>query len=394
MKKLRGGLQGPLFYQRIVFVSCTLLLQITLTSISAYASSPISGFNPSKIDAEAIDTSINITTFWADNALTLQSILFNRWGGSFTPAKVNHGDAYWYTDTDFTYKGWRVAIFNRGELFMEANRDAVQILHMIKTDQDLPVGRRFNVDIKAEGFSATGVELSNKIDLGSLVQGLNIGFSMRYLDADRIQHGTLQGIFTPTGPKTYDFNLAVDYVYDKNLLYKRENSSPESGNGYSFDIGTTYNWQNNLEISVLARDVLGYIYWKEAPYTTAEATSDVKYFNSEGYQSFRPTIEGYEAYKDFTQKIPMKTDVDVTYMEGPVKLCGTVNFIELRPFYWLNMEYVPKEPLTLIAGYDINYGVYSVGVAYKQLQLKAYADSFSFGRAKALGLTLSCGIKW
>jgi hypothetical protein len=149
-----------------------------------------------------------------------------------------------------------------------------------------------------------------------------------------------------------------------------------------------------LEASFLVRDLLGCIYWKNVPYTTAEADSDVKYINSDGYQAFRPTIKGYEGYKSFTQKIPLKTDVALAYSAGPVKLSGTINLIEDRPFYWFNLTYVPISPLTLTTGYNSNYNVYSIGVDYNLFQLKAYSDSFTFERAKALGLILSFGQNW
>ncbi len=178
------------------------------------------------------------------------------------------------------------------------------------------------------------------------------------------------------------------------MLYDRDNSPPESGNGYSFDIGAAYTWQDTVEISLLARDLLGRICWKHAPYTTAEAVSDVIYYNNDGYQEFEPTIKGYEAYKDFTQKIPTMTDVDLAYRAGRATFSSTVNIIEGRPFYWLSMEYSPKSPLTLSLGYNVNCNAYSAGISYKQLQLELYTDSLSYKRAKEAALTVSCGVEW
>jgi hypothetical protein len=379
---------------RTFSLSCAVLLQIVMTGLCAYAGSPLSGFNPADIDPGSKGTSIHATTFWADNVFTLEAILRNKWKGDYTPSDDNTANAYWYACADITWYGWRIAGFNRGELFMDANRDTVDILHLVKTKQDLPVGRRFDIDLSCEGFEASGVEVSKKLDLGLLADGLDAGFTGRLLGADRVQHGTVRGILAPTGTKTYDFNLDVNYVYDKNLLYSRDNSPPSSGNGYSFDLGAAYRWNESLCVSVLARDLLGRIYWKDAPYTDAKAVSDVTYYDDDGYQLFRPTIEGYESYKDFTQRIPFKTDVDVTYARGPVKISSTVNIIENNPYYWFNAEYALKESLSISAGYNVNYRIFSAGAAYKYFQLYAYTDNVSVDRVKALGLSVSFGVAW
>ncbi len=81
-------------------------------------------------------------------------------------------------------------------------------------------------------------------------------------------------------------------------------------------------------------------------------------------------------------------------MTGRARFCGTVNFIEGRPFYWLSAEYSPGDSLVLSLGYNINYRAYSAGIAYKQLQLKVSTDSFSYKKAKEAALTVSCGVEW
>lgn len=394
-KRAKGGRKAPLLHHGPVYLACLVVLLKTLSlAAPAFAASPLSGFNPAQMKSDTVATTIGVTAFCADNALSLRALFSNEWTGPYDPDGVNNGDAYWYADAGLVYKGWRIAGFYRGEVFLEADRDTVDIIHMVKTEQDLPVGTDFQIDLDVEGFSASGVEISRKVDLGSLADGLSAGFTARYLYGDRIQHGTVTGVVTPTGPKTYDFNLDVDYVYDENLLYDRDNSWPQSGNGYSFDIGAKYTWQNTVEASLLARDLFGRIRWNHAPYTTAEAVSEVIYYNSDGYQEFRPTIRGYEAYRDFTQKIPAKTDLDLAFLAGRMRFGSTVNFIERRPFYWLSAEYSPRDSLTLSLGYNINYHAYSAGIVYKQLQLKVSTDSFSYKKAKEAALTVSCGMEW
>jgi hypothetical protein len=354
----------------------------------------MSGFNPATLANGEGGATLNVKSFWADNALPLRAIFLDEWDGPYTPENSNNADTFWYADAGIAYKGWRLAGFYRGELFLETNRDTVDILRMINLRQDLPVGRRFNVDLMIKGFTAAGVEISKGVDLDRLVPGLKAGFTARYLNGQMVQDGKISGFAMPTTAKTYDLNLALDYVYDTNFVYKRKNNAPDRGDGFSFDIGAKYSWRDKIEASVLVRDILGYIYWKAAPYTLADATSDVKTFNADSYQVFRPTIKGFEGYKSFTQKIPIKTDIDVSFREGPVKLSTTINLIEDRPVYWLDLEYSPTSQLVLSAGYNVNYQVYSMGIGYGKLRFKAYMDDINLQRAKALGLLLSCSFAW
>jgi hypothetical protein len=391
---VRGGRKTSPSLAAVCFTVGTCLLLLASTVINAFADSPISGFNPATLATGETSVSFDVKTFWADNALPLRAIYLDKWDGPYTPGNTNNSDTYWHADAGIAYKGWRVAGFFRGEQFLETNRDTVDILRMINLRQDLPVGRRFNVDLNVNGFTAAGVEVSKGVGLDRIVPGLKVGFTARYLNAQMIQDGSINGYALPITSKTYDFSLGLNYVYDTNFVYKMKNNPPDRGDGFSFDVGAKYSWRDKFEASVLVRDILGYIYWKAAPYTLADATSAVKTFDADGYQIFRPTIKGFEGYKNFTQKIPVKTDIDLSYKEGPFKLSGTLNLIEDRPIYWLEMDYYPLSKLVLSAGYNVNYQAYSMGVGYGKLLVKAYLDDFDLRRAKALGLILSCSFAW
>ena len=68
----------------------------------------------------------------------------------------------------------------------------------------------------------------------------------------------MQGDVIPTGPKTYDFDLYLDYLYDHNYVYKRNDTIPGSGQGYSFDVGLKY-----LLVKTLMLKFYLEIYWEE-----------------------------------------------------------------------------------------------------------------------------------
>lgn len=365
-----------------------LLSNLYLNSLSL-AQSPVSGFNPATLTNSPDGVFIEGQGFAGNNAVPLQAIFFDKWEGPFTPSARNNLDIYWKTDAGQVYRGWRIAGFYRGELFAETNNDTVEILRMINLEQELPVDREFEIDLKAEGFSAYGVEASRGISLDRFITGLTVGFTARYMRGEMVQEGTIKGNATATGSTSYDFDLSLDYIYDKNLIYDRKNTGSGAGDGYSFDFGVRYEFNKRLKGEVLVRDMWGRMYWSDVPYTTADATSDVKSYDEDGYQVYRPTIRGYEGYKSFTQKIPLKTDILLSYKEGPFTLTPTVNLIEGRPLYWMDLGYKATENTSFNAGYNTNYKAFSVGASYKKASLNLYSNDIYLNRADAVGLKLS-----
>lgn len=382
---IRGQLQ---------FLGVILFFIVIYFSTSAFAQSPLSGFNPASLTGRSDGAFIDGTAFTGDNAIPLQAVFLDKWDGPSNPDDRNNLDGYWKTEAGFIYHGIRFSGFYRGEFFAETNKDTLEILRMANLEQELPVGRDFKIDLKGKGFSANGVEISKGFGLERIMKGLSAGFTARYMIGDKIQEGNIKGNVIATGPTTYDFDLSLDYVYDENLIYKRKYTVPGYGEGYSYDLGLKYTFKERFSAEVLFRDMWGRLHWKDVPYTIADATSDVKSFDEEGYQVYRPTIRGYEGYRDFTQKIPQKTDIIISYTDGPFTITPTVNLIEHRPLYWLDLRYKATENTSFSAGYNTNYRAFSVGASYGKASLNLYSSDTDLNRAGAVGLKLSLQYEW
>lgn len=389
----RGGrLVSPVFLFKSFIMLITLLSACSL-NVPAFAQNPLSGFNAASMVDEADSILFEMRTFFANNVLPIKAIFFDHMNSrTFDPDHTNRFDMTCTVHSGFIYRGWRLSALYRRELYLETNRDTVEILRMVKLKQDLPAGRVFDVDIQANGFSATGLELSKGVK--SIINGLTIGFTARYLKGEKIQEGRVEGQVTPHSSRSYDFDLFVDYIYDDNLIYTRKSTTPGYGNGYSFDLGLTYVLSRKFKVEALLRDIGGRIYWKDTPYTSADVTSEVKEYDQNGYQVYRPTIHGYESYRDFTQKIPLKTDILFSYMEGPFTLTPTINFIKNRPLYWFGLRYRATGILYLHAGYNLNYQLFSIGASYRKAVLSISGRDIDLNRAKAVGSVLSFSYAW
>jgi hypothetical protein len=381
------------------------ILSICLPS-PAFAQVPFFGFNPATLagtqpgtlagKANSHRVFFDVKAFGADNALSLNGLFFDNMSGPFTPDTINRLDAAWNIDSGLVYHGLRFATFYRGEVYMKANQDTVEILRMITRKKKLPVGRIFNVDLQSRGFSAFGLEVSKGFKLEQatpvlppILQGLTIGITARYLQGEKIQEGNIGGKVTPTGKDNYNFNLFIDYIYDQDLLYNRPSTIPGTGRGHSFDLGLQYKLSNRFRAEVLLRDIWGRIYWKDTPYTCADATSDIKEYDSDGYQIYRPTIRGYESYRNYTQKIPMKTDVLISYQKGPFTLTPTLNLVEERPFYWIDLHCQATRNFSFHTGYNLNYQAFCAGLSYRKALLNIVGSDVDLSKTKAIGLMLS-----
>ncbi len=155
------NLRFPFF---LVFLFCILS--------PASAESPFSGFNPATLLKESRGVFVECKTLWANNAFPLRAIFFDEgWNGPFDPQDTNTMDIYWNIETGLIYQGWRIAGFSRGELFIDANKNTVEILRLIQLRENLPVGKKFDIDLKADGgFSVIGVEISKGINLNNIIK--------------------------------------------------------------------------------------------------------------------------------------------------------------------------------------------------------------------------------
>ena len=354
----------------------------------ASAQGPMSGFNPAGLADAANGIPFELKAFCGDNALALKTIFFNGgWDGTFRPLQENNLVLAWETDTGVVYSGWRFAVFYRGELFAATNRDTLEFLRITHRKEKLPVGKTYDLQLSADGFSGKGVELSKGFHLMPLKYGnLSMGITARYIQGERVQDGTIKGRVLSTAPDAYKLDADLDYVYDKNFLYKSENTNPGAGGGYSFDAGFRYDPIGDLSIELLFRDILGRIDWQDVPYTDARLNSSRKVG-----KGIHPLLSGYESYKDFTQALPLQTDLQATYRYGPFLFNPEINFIEnvSPPLYWFDMGYRPTPNLTLDAGYNFNFKAYSLGASYGNARISVYCDNADPSSAAAVGLNLA-----
>ncbi|MCM0081238.1 hypothetical protein L4X63_06525 [Geomonas sp. Red32] len=386
----RGGLNAPPLH--IVFLALV-LFSLAGFVFPAYGASPLSGFNPARLAGGGREAFVETSVFAGDTALTLAGINNDTWSGSFTPREHGHGEAYWNIAGGVVLNGFRVAAVNRGEWFVKANKDTQEFFYRIKKHLDLPVGKTYDINLSINGFAATGVELSYGRSLGDFLPGASVGATVRYLRPATMQEGSVKGTVTPNSRNTYDFNLNVNYEYDRNILYRRRNTSVGDGLGYSADVGVAYQ-RESFRCGVLARDLAGEIIWYAVPYTDAVASTDRLTTSPDGYQNFSPTISGYEGNKRFHQRIPLKVDFEAGYTAGDLDGLVTVNLVDNEPHYWLEGSYRLGSRSSVSLGYNVEYSAVKAGFAFHDFSVSVLCDDVRLASAKAFGGELAYHYSW
>ena len=390
---ITGGRQASLSIIRVASLVAPLITLMLFSAWDVFAAPPLTGYNPARLPYTPNGPFIDLTAFAADTALPVLGIIDDSWRGKFTPKDHNTADASWNAASGVVVDGWRVAAFNRAETFINSNRDAIEFIYLTKKKKDLETGRIYQADISIDGYVASGVEVSYGRKLDRLAPGLSVGVTARYLEPHYLQDGTMTGHIIPQGPKSYNFNLFLDYAYSSNIVYNRTDEEPGGGFGYAADVGLSYR-HGGWHAEALMRDIVGSIIWDSAPYTNAFAVTPSTTATTDGYQEFTPSIEGWEGHKRYHQKIPLKTDLSLGYSYASVSGKATMVLIRNRPRTWVEAGYRPSDDLRLSLGYCPNYSAIYYEVAANGLTLGVALEGFEIRDARAVAFQLSYLHAW
>lgn len=235
----------------------------------------------------------------------------------------------------FKFNNWEISAFYYGEFIGKINEPTREFIQKLTNKEPITIGKNYDLLFDLEGFSVIGGKFSKILNFKNILFTL----SSKILYGVDVQVGKLFGNFRRLDEKSYQFSLSLDYLYNKNYLYERKDFKKGYGLGFSFDLDLTLNLLENLLLNISFQDFYGKIYWKNIPYTVADATTDREYYDEYGNIVYRPLIQGYEGYKDYIQDIPLKIRFLMEYSINPFKLNLNFNFLKNYYFYHIKISY-------------------------------------------------------
>ena len=328
------------------------------------------------------DAYVNTSIFAYSEPVTIRSAL-NDWEGGFRngSSTITHN----WLETGVSYKKWKLGILKRYDYEMEFSPDTAEFMYRTKNKQALQTGKTYHLDLKARHSFSDGVSLSRDFNP---TENMSLTIGASYLRGRHLTEGTLQGTATTLADNDYDFEFGVDYFYSEDSLFDREVQAPE-GQGYSIDLSLIWEPNKDFTTMLTVKDLIGRIYWENAPHTTATATSDVKEYDENGYVVYKPHLSGVESNKDFTQTLARK----ITFMAGyqvhqDIQILGKIYHTKANTFYQAGAEYLFTDATQLQFLYMHDTNAVTLALKKKDFYFAVTSDSIDFNKAHTFGLNL------
>jgi hypothetical protein len=250
---------------------------------------------------------LTIESFTYSEPLSIKDTLDN-WHGDFS-----RGKRQWtwnWIEAGVRHEGWGLGVIARYDYDIRFSRDTAEALGQIHNKEDLPVGKTFDVKLKANVLHAHGLRMSYRFALF----GVELELGGSYLRSSYMIDGGLTGKLTPTASNDFDYRLDSSYKYTDDVLFDRPGVRDTTGHGFSVDLALRGEIASTFAYRLEIRDLIARVYWADLPFTQAVATSDNKTYDENGYVHVDPVLSGFEGYrKRRTQKLEPRGQFELNW---------------------------------------------------------------------------------
>lgn len=289
----------------------------------------------------------------------------------------------WF-ETGARHGAWSYGYVQRYDYEIKATRDSAVLYHQVKNKIDLVPGTTYDLGVRAFHNRSQGLRVAYRFEGAdwSVEPGLSL------LSGQALTDGSIAGVATAVQAKEYAYNAEVGYHYTEDFLFDRDVRGP-TGEGWSLDLGLHYRPMPDWELSLVGRDLLGFLYWRDAPVTTAVATSDTREFDDDGYVVFRPMLTGREFNEDYSQRLhPRGLAVLQWQATQGTQLGLRWRLTEVRQY----LSLVAAQQLAKEVSVDLEWmpdlQAYGAGLRWSGFRLGLMADALRFEETQVLQLQL------
>ena len=281
-----------------------------LTSFSVAALSLIP-FNSMNDDVLTVYTSLNSMTYVENNSAYN---LIKGKESNYKPAE----SAFTFNEVSIgtKYKNISFSVFYRYEWFLSFSEDTMELYGTTVNGGLIDSDRTYNLALETNHIQSEGLRIGYQYNMNSV----NLYAAASYLNAKKLMVGDSSGSASLTGScgddlKCYSGNLNLSYTYTEDELFSRDIDAPESLYGFSFDVGADWKINQHWLASVFIQDIYSEVLWDESPFTDAHATTATSVVKG-GKVKIDPMITGFEGNEDYKQRLPVKYNGLIGYMDG------------------------------------------------------------------------------
>ena len=236
---------------------------------------------------------------------------FDKWGSDF-----ERGERQWAVselELGVRYHGVELSMQQRALSDLRLNADAADFYSRVNAEKALTPGESVPIYMQVNGFSAIGLRLGYRYE----AETWQVTAGASYLKTDHLMDGELTGVFQAITASEYSVDASVDYVYYRDVIFKRSNVDEAQGTGRAFDLAAAWRPSETWFFAAQANDLFAEINWRRVPFTVADAVPNRKRYDEQGYAVFSPLFSGRQGYKDaFTQEVDPRYKFQGSYTHG------------------------------------------------------------------------------
>lgn len=294
--------------------------------------------------------------------------------------------AYGGAELGATWQSWGGAYFEQCDYQINFTEETAEFLYLTKNRLPLELGKEYQLAIHALHNCHEGLKLNY---IWRPTSNFKTKTSLSYLRSTNFTNGSLSGFATATSEKDYDFQFDADYFYSRDVLFKRSIGTA-LGTGYGVDL--QFDWlateKTSMQLEVV--NVAGYLHWDKAPFTTANATSDRKTYDEDGYVRYKPAITGLETYDRLTQKLPRKWFFAMQYrFNSQIELLAEHDDLKLAQFSRAGVGYAIQTDQRVEALLNVSVNALEFRYLHHDLKLEIGGDATEFNRLRYFVFQLS-----
>lgn len=286
--------------------------------------------------------------------------------GQLAFSRARYGSGIFYRGDTRHYS---VGYLYRDDYFLTFNNDTARLLHDINSQQNFTNQQDYQVSLQAKHLRAEGFQFTLQQDIAAL----QIYASLSLLRADQITEGSINGHVTTNDGNTYNGNILINDIYQKDPLFARH-TDREYGYGYSTDVTLRYRTQQQTEIGYQVRDIASMIQWQNAPYTEATLTNAQAYFDSEGILHKPASLNGFEGYKKHNQYLPALHNISISQPWQRYVITGTWDINSYYHNLNIQLGYQTTAQHFIYAGYQTFFASPYLGLHNGQWQFELSAQ--------------------
>ncbi|PID46559.1 MAG: hypothetical protein CSB47_03305 [Proteobacteria bacterium] len=264
---------------------------------------------PSTSNADNISPYIEFDSFLLSEPIALDAINKN-WNADYHPHGENQIASIWL-ESGVKKGDWSYGALLREEYQLNFSTDTADLYYNTANNKDLPLNQDYQLDLDAYRFRGRGIRISKHVITNNKFE-FRLGSSLFY--ASHLLSGGLSGFANANSINKYTYNFGVDYQYDEDVLTGRKGTTPPDGIGLAIDTEVKWKPTEKLQVNANIKDLVGAIYWKNAPYTKAVANSNTVTIDGNGFTHVNPVLTGIEGYRSsYTQQLKPSVNLSAEY---------------------------------------------------------------------------------